>query len=144
MVRPQSIVRYERLYLLSFVLGLAVSALTWSSRVAMLAKQPALAGQTWPMWLAMILGILLSLALWYFTARRPSVAAKWIVVLFAGMAVIGLLMALMQTVNRGALGLPTVLGIADDILYIAAAALLFRRDAVRWFGDDVPVAERLA
>ena len=145
MVRPQSIVRYERFYLTSFVLGLVVSALTWSGRAAVMARQPILAGQTWPLWLAVILGIVVSLTLWYFTARTPSVVAKWIVVVFAGFGAIGILTSIVQiATGRIPIGVPTVVGLADHVLYIAAAVLLFRRDATAWFDHTVRIAEPLA
>ncbi len=141
MVRPQSIVRYERLYLSSFVLGLIASTLSWSTRADALAMNPMLAGKTWVLWATLILGIVISLLLWHFTARAPSIVAKWIVTVFAAFAAIGIIFSLFQLgTGRIQMGVPVLLMLAVDALYIAAATMLFRPDAAQWFGE-VPVGQ---
>ncbi|WP_375394522.1 hypothetical protein [uncultured Sphingomonas sp.] len=141
MVRPQSIVRYERLYLSSFALGLLASVLTWSARAGALSMNPLLAGKTWLLWMTLALDIVISLLLWRFTARTPSIVAKWIVTVFAVFAAMGILFSIFQLATaRIQLGMPVLLMAAVNILYIAAATLLFRRDAVHWFGE-IPVGE---
>ncbi len=141
MVRPQSIVRYERFYLSSFLLGLIASAVTWSTRAAALAMNPLLAGKTWILWGTLVLGIAISLLLWHFTARVPSIVAKWIVTVFAAFAAIGIVFSLFQLgTGRTAFDAPVLLMLAVNILYIVAATLLFRPESAQWFGE-IPVGE---
>ena len=141
MVRPQSIVRYERLYLSSFALGLIGSALTWSTRADALALNPTLAGKTWLLWATLVVGIAISLSLWRFTARMPNIVAKWIVTVFAAFAAIGVLFSFFQLATaRTELGIPVIVMLLINLLYIAAATLLFRPDATRWFGE-IPVGD---
>ena len=140
MVRPQSIVRYERVYLSSFVLGLVASALNWSNRAAALAANPVLAGRTWVLWATLIIGIVVALTLWHFTARRPSVVAKWIVAIFAVWGAVIALSSIfaiyrLATMQMG-VGPAAIVVLIANILYIAAAILLFRPDAAQWFGHS--------
>ena len=147
MIRPQSIVRYERVYLASVVLGLIASVLNWPARAAILAANPALAGQTWLLWASVILGLAISLTLWHFTARQPSVVAKWIVTVFAAIAAIAAVFSLVAiyrlTTVHLAIGPAIILGLATDILYVVAATMLFRPDARMWFGDVPTGAENV-
>lgn len=139
MVRPQSIVRYERIYLLSFVLGLVASAMNWTARAAVLAANPTLAGQTWLLWATLVIGIVISLTLWHFTARNPSVVAKWIVTVFAAFAAIAILSAVYSlyrlSVDHLAIGPGVFVVLIANILYVVAAVMLFRPDSRQWFGE---------
>ena len=136
MVRPISIVRYERLYLASFVLGLIVSAMSWSQRTALVAANPVLAQVGWILPAFQVAGIAITLLLWYFTARSPSVAAKWVVVVLAVLSIVGVGLSL-ASVARGqtTIGTISIVSFAADALYVAAALLLFKADAKRWFGE---------
>ena len=138
MIRPASIVRYEQYYLASFALSLLASFMTWSTRVAMQAANPILASMPWVLPAAFLVGIVVTLLLWYFTAWQASVVAKWVVVVFAGFAVIGLLMNALALVAKTAPSLPgVVIAMLSSALYIAAAVHLFTPDAKAWFGDDM-------
>ena len=148
MVRPQSIIWYEHVYLSSFVLGLAASALNWSNRAAALAANPVLAGRTWVLWTTLIVGIGVSLTLWHFTARRPSVLAKWVVTVFAIWGAVIALSSIfaiyrLATMQMG-VGPAVIVVLIANILYIAAATLLFRPDAAQWFGHIPSGEERFA
>ncbi|WEK43935.1 MAG: hypothetical protein P0Y64_03655 [Candidatus Sphingomonas colombiensis] len=136
MQRPPSIVRYEQLYLASFVLGLVVSAFTWQGRQAMLASNPVIAGAQWLMPVTVVIGIVIAVTLWYFTARKPSAAAKWVVVVFAAFSVLGVA-GNIRALMAGAPVLAALLSIMVSLLYIAAAVLLFKPDAKLWFGEKV-------
>ena len=136
MVRPISIVRYERLYLASFVLGLIVSAMSWSQRTALVAANPVLVQVGWILPAFQVAGIAITLLLWYFTARSPSVAAKWVVVVLAVLSIVGVGLSL-ASVARGktTIGTISIVSFAADALYVAAALLLFKADSKRWFGE---------
>ena len=143
MDRPPSIVRFEQLYFISFALNLLAIALSWRVQEAALATNPQLAQIPWFLPVAAVVRIGIALLLWWFVARRGSVVAKWIVVVFAVFGGFGLLAALYGLV-LGSLGPITALvSIASAALYIWAAVLLFRPDARLWFGE-VPAEEPLA
>ena len=142
MVRPISIVRYERLYLAAFVLGLIVSAMSWPQRTALVAANPVLAQVSWILPAFQIVGIAVTLLLWYFTARSPSVAAKWVVVVLAVLSVVGVGLSL-ASVARGqtTIGLTSIVSFAADAIYVAAALHLFKADAKLWFGERTDADE---
>jgi hypothetical protein len=81
---------------------------------------------------------LISIALWFFIARRASVVAKWIQIVFAGFGVIGILSGAYMIVSGKAASLPLMaVAILSNIIYIAAASMLFKPDAKAWFGEDL-------
>ena len=76
--------------------------------------------------------------LWFFIVRRPSVVAKWVQVVFAAFSAFALLSALFLVASgRAQIGLQVVVGLIANILYIAAAVMLFRPDAKVWFGEGL-------
>ena len=135
-MRPQSIVRFELAYLGSVVLWLVNLALGWKARLGTLESNPAFAGNPQMAELAqtMMIGttvvmLVLWLLLWYFTARRASEVAKWVIV-----ALFGLPFTLMSYPVVGALS--TVLSLAAFALTAYSVWLLFRPDARAWFAGD--------
>ncbi|MEG3169436.1 hypothetical protein U1737_14680 [Sphingomonas sp. LB3N6] len=136
MNRPPSIVWYERLYLASFVFGLVASAISWTQRATILAANPMLAEAHWILPVTQALTIAIALLIWYFTARRPSVIAKWMVVVFAAFGVLSILLSLgTLAMGRAVSGTTLALSVLANALYIAAAVLLFKPDAQLWFGE---------
>ncbi len=137
MLRPKSIVNFERCYLGGLAIGALNSALSWSRMNEMpQVRQSVEAMGAWYLPTVTILGLLIPLLLWYFTARRASTVAKWIIVVFFVFGVFGLLLGFgMGTIPPG---LPGVLTIVAFVLNAVAVYLLFRPDAKRWFGgaDD--------
>jgi hypothetical protein len=141
-MRPQSIVRFEQAYLGATLLWLVNLAQGWKIRLDSVNKNPAFAGNPQMAELAetMMIGttiamLALWLLLWYFTARRASVVAKWVVVVLFGVSVIGLPFTLMSYPVTGALG--AVLSLATFACTAYAVWMLFRPDAQSWFaGDD--------
>lgn len=134
MIRPPSIVRFEQFYLAALVLGIVNVALLWHVTAAMIAAQPALAAvASWYQPAATLVGIGIPLLLWYLVARRASVVAKWIVVLWAGLMVASLVFGLLA--GNLVVGVPGLLGIVVILLRVAAAWMLFRPDARSWFGE---------
>jgi len=136
MTRPPSIRRYERLYLASFVLGLVASAVSWSQRSAVLHANPILAKAEWILPTTQAMSIAIALLLWYFTARRPSIVAKWVVVVFAVIGALSILLSLgTLAMARAVNGTTLSLSVLANALYIAAAVMLFKFDAQLWFGE---------
>lgn len=141
-MRPQSIVRFEQAYLGATLLWLVNLALGWKTRLDSINANPAFAGNPQMAELAetMMIGttiamLALWLLLWYFTARRASEVAKWVVVVLFGLSVLGLPFTLMSYSIVGALS--TVLSLATFALTAWSVWLLFRPDAKLWFaGED--------
>lgn len=130
MTRPSSIVRFERLYLASFALGLLGWWLTWSDLAARLAHDPRTASFGWMLPAAFMLNVALTLIPWYAVARRALGWVRWIV---ATLTVLHLLVLL-----PGLLGAPfattSLLGLLRVALELAAVTQLFAADALAWFG----------
>lgn len=139
MNRPTSIIWFERLYLGSTLLWLIGAALSWQNTRAVLAQSESAGSLGVEALVQLYIGVMvfatiLTLVLWYFTARARAVVAKWLVVAcFAVGALLGL---------RGHIAtlssdhpLEGVIGIGAMLLTAAAVFLLFRRDSVEWFSS---------
>ena len=150
MVKPPSIARFEQLYWASVVVGLLNTALNWTTSHAALAANPMLANATWVLPAMQVVGLAIAVLLWFFIVRRPSVVAKWVQVVFAGFGAFGLLSAVfLLALGRVPIGSQLILGVLANLLYIAAAVMLFKPDAKAWFGegadddDDLPEVPRV-
>lgn len=142
-MRPQSIIWFERLYLAAFAVGLASIVQTWDMQARMLASDPMVAGMPWLAWAALVVRAAIALALWYCVARLGSNIARWIVTALAVWS-LGLIAVLGYGLGSGTATMAVVAPAAlQNILYVAAAAMLFRPDARPWFGGGA-AAERAA
>ena len=133
-MRPKSIVYYEYAYLGSVLLGMVVTAMTWTANNATQEVEQihAVLGASFlPIFYVFI--YTLSLALWYFTARVPNTVAKWIVVGWFALSVIGFGFAI--SVGNVPSDLPGLIAVGALALNAVAVYLLFRPDAVAWFGE---------
>lgn len=137
MERPASIRRFEQWYLAGVALSLVGWTVDWSAMQARLAADPRTAAFGWMLGAMLVLSIAVSLLLWFLTARRGSVIAKWIVVVLAGLSVVRLLVDLPALLAGAMSGLSYAVGAATTLVNIAAAAMLLRADARAWFGEDV-------
>lgn len=138
MTKPPSIARFELLYWVAVALGWVNTALNWPTAQAALDANPMLANARWFLPVMTAIGVLISIALWFFIARRASVVAKWIQIVFAGFGVIGILSGAYMIVSGKAASLPLMaVAILSNIIYIAAASMLFKPDAKAWFGEDL-------
>ena len=144
LMRPASIVDFERFYLVAILLGLVNDYLDGSAIVERVEFVSA--GQLGQGFAAttIVVGLALQLLLWYFVARRCRVVAKWIfVVLIAsellfyiwGVADGALLYGLQSGITSP---LSFVVGLVGLLLKVAAVWMLFRPDARIWFGEEVP------
>lgn len=138
MTKPPSIVRFEQFYWASVILGLLNTALNWNTSRATLAANQLLANATWFLPLMQIIGLAIAVLLWVFIVRRPSIVAKWVQVVFAAVGAFGVLSALFLVgVGRAPLSLQLAIGLIGNILYVAAAVMLFKPDAKVWFGEGL-------
>jgi hypothetical protein len=137
MIRPVAIVRYERLYWAAFVLDTVVTAMTWTQREAIIAAYPVLAKATWILPTFQAIGIAVTVLLWYFTARAPSVVAKWVVVILAALSVLAAVQSLVAlTTGSADVGTASILSLIASALYVVAAVHLFLPGSRAWFGQD--------
>ena len=134
-MRPQSIIWFERLYVLALILGLVSTWQNWSTRADLLRASDATANLAWLGPASTVVGLAIALTLLYLVARRASVVAKWIVVVLAGWGAVLLAILLVGLVRGTGAPLLIAVGVAQNIAYIAAAAMLFRADARAWFGE---------
>lgn len=136
MVRPVSIVWFERCYLGALVVGLLNTALTWNATMAKMAENPGAAqmGASFgpaTVIVGSLIGVAITLVLWYFAARKRANVARWIITVFFVLSVLMLgFAALMHTFPQGIAG---VLGVAGFVLNAIAVWQLFRPDAEAWF-----------
>lgn len=135
-MRPQSIVRFEQAYLASVLVGLINLVVSWDTKLSTMARDPRFANpqmaQTGELMMIGVaaFGLIVSLLLWYFAARRGSEVAKWILVIFLLFSAFGVLSALVQLAAVGTLSVAlTVLAFA---LNACAVWMLFQPDAVAW------------
>jgi len=136
MVKPASIGRFEKFYWASVALGLINTALNWNASQQALSANPLLASATWFLPAMQVIGLAIAVLLWFFIVRRPSVVAKWVQVVFAAFGVFGVLSALFLVASgRAPIGVQVIIGLIANILYIAAAVMLFKQDAKAWFGE---------
>lgn len=138
MPRPKSIIAFEQCYLGSLVLGFIALAFGWGAQKALLARNPDVAQLNSGMLYAslfggLILGAVITILLWYFAARRASVVAKWIIVVFFAFGVLVLLSSLAK--GTVAPGLGGVISIANTVLQAVAVWMLFKPDSKAWFAD---------
>ena len=130
-MRPISIVNFERCYLGAIIVNFLTSLVTIPviMRTPQVAQATARFGSGF-IYISMVLNIIVTLLLWYFAARRASVVAKWIIVVFFAFGVLGILRSVTT-------GFPTatsgVLGLVAFVLQAVAVYLLFRPDANAWF-----------
>ena len=132
-MRPKSIVNFDYAYLGSLLVGLINTAVTWQDTTAQVSVQRAMAtiGAWYPFAVfAVAFGI--SLLLWYFTSRRASLIAKWILVVLTA---IGVVLTGMSLVTAFTTTSSSLLIIASVALQIWAMVLLFRPDARAYFGE---------
>lgn len=147
MDRPVSIVNFERLYLGSFVLWLVSTLAFWSTTSQTMLTNPAvtanpqMAQLVTPIMLgAFVVVAAVTLLLWYLVARKASSVAKWFVVAFEAIGVLKTIPVLLA-IARGTTGnvLLAVIGLVCTALAVAAAVMLFKRDARAWLGELEPM-----
>jgi hypothetical protein len=130
-MRPNSIVNFERIVIVSILLGIVSSFLTRAKMEAMMAGKPHLSSST-TLGIQIVL-ILLYLVLIYFISRKGSPVAKWIYVVLCVLGLVFGLVGLPLMMQMGPL--PLVIAIVQYALSIASLYLLFRPDSKAWFSE---------
>ncbi len=133
-MRPQSIVRFDQVFLAIIVIGLIGFALNWESAMAQLNANPGLSQLGWDGTGVLIgmyaFSVTISLLLWYFVSRRASNVARWILTV---LTVYGLI-SLPFTLFLSPLPWPSlIVAFVSAVLQAASVWLLFRPDAAAWF-----------
>ena len=129
-MRPKSIVLFERIVLLSLLLGI-VNSLLISDRLTADAAAQGMSGNS--VFVIQAITIVIYLLLIYFISRKASPVAKWIYVV---LGVLGIVIAVAGVSQTLAFGIPTlIITIVQYGLLIASIWLLFRPDANAWFAD---------
>lgn len=146
MVRPVSIVWFERCLLGSIALWLVSTVLNWNAMLATMAGNPATA-QFGPSFaptvgaVTVVVTLGIWALLWYLTARQASTIAKWIITVFFVFALLGFGFA--AVTQHFQTGLAGVLRIVTFVLFAVAVWQLFRPDAEAWFaGTSADVVAR--
>lgn len=134
MQRPASIIRFERFYLAYIALGMIATGLNWSITSATPAVQEANAMiGPWYLPATILFGIGVQLLLWYFAARRRSTIAKWVLVVFFALALVGTGLSLVSGQMPMTIG--SVVAVISFLAYAGATVQLFAPDAKIWFGE---------
>ena len=130
-MRPASIVKFDRYFLLSLGIGLVNAVVSYDAYVKMLADDPATAqfGASFVL-STLAFGFGIPLLLWYLVARKASNVAKWLVVVLTGLGLLGILPSLSMMLDRGILYFG--MSLATFGLQLYAVYYLFRPDAKAW------------
>lgn len=129
-MRPKSIVMFERVVVISLLLGILNAFLMWDRLSADAAAQ-GMTSDTLITVQAITTAIYL-LLIW-FIARKGSPVAKWIYVVLTVLGVLLALAGMGQTMTMGAASI--VITVIQYILLIFSVWLLFKPDAKAWFAD---------
>lgn len=124
-MRPSAIINFERLFGLSILLSVVQLALQAGAQIGVIGPTTLL--------LIQAAGVLLSLALMLLVSRRRSNIARWVLVVFTVLGVLGLLGGLMA---GGGFAVSDLVGIAGVVAQAAAVAMLFSAGAREWFADS--------
>lgn len=130
-MRPNSIVNFERIVIVSIVLGIINSWLT-SDKIRALNPGTPQMSPTTTLTIQIVL-ILIYLVLIYFISRKGSPVAKWIYVVLCVLGLVAGLLALPLMMKLGAVSV--IIPIVQYALSIASLWLLFRPDSKAWFSE---------
>ncbi|MEO7170733.1 MAG: hypothetical protein V4610_13860 [Pseudomonadota bacterium] len=131
MIRPTSIIQFERFYLAAIGVDAVNTILSWSDQQERALLHHQMFGDlTLP--LTTVAGFGLALLLWFLVARQGSAIAKWALAIFVGLALAWTLYAI--PTGHYSIGLSGLLGLFSTVLQAYAVAMLFRGDARPWFG----------
>lgn len=140
MIKPVSIIFFDRLFLGSLILSVLNFLFAWNDVSEKLASTPEFAAMGFGSGFIIgtfAIGMILNLIIWYFISARASKIAKWILVVFFAIGLLSMLSNLNNPLGPQGLSL----GIAIIITAIQGAAvyMLFRPDAAAWFNRTPPI-----
>ena len=140
MIKPASIILFDRLFLGSLILGVLNFLFAWSDVSETLASTPEFAAMGFGSGFIIgtfAVGMIINLIIWYFISARASKIAKWILVVFFALGLLSMLSNLNNPL--GPQGITLGVAIIITIIQGAAVYMLFRPDAVAWFNRTPPV-----
>ncbi|QTD57119.1 hypothetical protein [Parasphingorhabdus cellanae] len=134
-MRPTSIIQFERFYLGALGIGLVGNILNWDNATAMLQADPnvAMLGSGFLV-ISTVVGLAISLLLWFLAARKAVGVAKWIITIFFAIGLISIPFSLGQ-LN----GLAIAISLVTMAMQAIAVYMLFRPDAKKWFAGEKTV-----
>ena len=131
MTKPDSIRKFDKLYLGSIVLSLINFALNYGALAEQVRQETAAAGVELGggvLLFGIAFSTLISLLLWFLVSRKRIGFIKWILLLL----VVWSLVSLPEALANGIQG-TDILGLVVLVAQIAAIWFLFREDAKAWF-----------
>jgi antibiotic biosynthesis monooxygenase (ABM) superfamily enzyme len=135
-VRPKSIIWFERTYLAALLLGAAATAMTWTSDMGsqhVVQVERMLGQRFFPV--VVVFGYSILGLLWFFTARGRSNSARWTMTVIIGLSVISYIFSLFGAGHFGSAA--SFVSLASVLLAVAAVVFLFRPDARTWFTQPI-------
>ena len=137
MIRPTSIIQFERFYVAAIGVDAINTVLSWTAREERALLEPQMLGNaTLPVMTA--IGFAIALLLWFFIARRGSAIAKWVLTIFVTVALVWSLYAI--PTGRYSMGMSGLLGLFSTVLQAYSVWMLFRPNAKPWFGGKKELA----
>jgi hypothetical protein len=134
-MRPPSILYFERLSILSVLVGVALTMLTWDGDIAA-ARAQGMGGAILPIVQGVSLALLLLLI--FLISRKASVIAKWVLVALFAMGAALVAPQLPATLDQGLVGL---LQLSQLAVFGAAIYFLFTPESRDWFrGRTAPTS----
>lgn len=134
MPQPPSIKKFDIFYLAALAVYVVGFFLGFDDTVAMVREQYTAAGLDLPVESittgSFIFGIAISLLLWWFVSARRSTVAKWILIVFFALGLLGL-PTLFQNLN-----LTTGISLLSMVLSAIAIWFLFQPDTKPWFEKE--------
>lgn len=138
-VRPKSIVQFEQVFWAIIVLSIVAVAVGWSDMMSTVDIQRAVAKAGMVVvYVPVAIGLAIQLLFWYFIARRGSVIAKWIYVVFTVPSALWSALGLAQ--GKAPDTVQALITGSLIVLQLIAVVLLFRADTKPWFGEDASEA----
>ncbi|HEU4652096.1 MAG TPA: hypothetical protein VFS49_11850 [Croceibacterium sp.] len=133
-MRPESVVMFERLFLLSLALSAGTLVVGYDDMMRAVLSDPSMRQLGFGS--GLIIGMIVAsfavyLLLWWLIARRASSVAKWTLVVFVALGLVSL-----PAVLAGPMSVLLLLNLAVYALEVAAVVFLFRADAKAWFRGE--------
>lgn len=137
-MKPDSIKRFDWLYLGSVAVGIASVVLQWDAIVAATTAEVAAAGATefdddmalGAVIFGTVVGVGISLILWLLISVFRIEIVKWLLCLLAAWSLANLPSLFSEAQD---IGLAAVLSLVSTLLSLVALYFLFRSDAKEWF-----------
>jgi hypothetical protein len=139
MQRPQSIIWFERLYLSGIAVAMLNVAVNWKSlQSEFSATSNSGIGNISTMIGLFAFSLLITLAFWYYAARKRSNVSRWVITVFFALSLLSL-PASLAGISEGLISpLMALLENASSILTGISVWMLFRKDSKVWFDRQKP------